>query len=318
MNWQEFLTFTREERQRVDFKMVYVDMTGDLISGLLLSQIVYWHSPDERGRIRLRVQHEGQYWLAKARHEWWDELRLSPKQVDRALSILEKAGIIEKRLFKFDGSPTVHVRIIPESFLAAWHKTVSGPRMNPYAPEPEADFPQKVKSELPEEEPPFSLKGKNDLPERLESLTENTTENTIKEDGANAPGAQAAPPHLPGPIATSKKKNGHTDTNDGDTLGKPGTAAAKEFWHQFRRKRWASFMQRDKWMETERTVGSDIMIRAVRWAAESGANNPVSVCTMALKLAKDSPARGSSPTKKRVIAFTDPDTGQRVQKEVVA
>jgi hypothetical protein len=29
-------------------------------------------------------------------------------------------------------------------------------------------------------------------------------------------------------------------------------------------------------------------------------------------------ARGFSPTKKRVIAFTDPDTGQRVQKEVVA
>lgn len=141
-----------------------------------------------------------------------------------------------------------------------------------------------------------------------------------KDDGANAPSAQDAPPHHPEHSGSNKGgRNGKTPASgDGDVLGKPGTAAAKEFWRQFRRKRWSSYRQREKWLETEQVVGTDIMMRAVKWAAESGANNPVSVCTTALNMAKDGPVRGSPPPQKRVIAFTDPDTGQRVQKEIVA
>ena len=37
MDLNEFLQLKAMEQQRVNFEMTYVDMTGDLISGLLLS-----------------------------------------------------------------------------------------------------------------------------------------------------------------------------------------------------------------------------------------------------------------------------------------
>ncbi len=70
----------------------YVDMTGDLLSGILLGQIVYWHLPSKDGRSKLRVQKEGKLWLAKGRADWYDEIRITPKQFDRAIKILVEQG----------------------------------------------------------------------------------------------------------------------------------------------------------------------------------------------------------------------------------
>ena len=47
MNWNEYIAVEKQDHERVNFKMVYVDMAGDLMAGLLLSQIVYWNSPDK-------------------------------------------------------------------------------------------------------------------------------------------------------------------------------------------------------------------------------------------------------------------------------
>lgn len=202
MNWEEFRRVQSENDQRVDFEMIYVDMTGDLVTGLLLSQIVYWNLPDKYGKSKLRVFHDGHYWIAKARYEWWDEVRLSPKQVDRALAILEKAKLITKSLFKFDGSPTIHIRLMEDNFMALWDKVISTSRENPYAPEGENVIDQKVKTKLPKCENDIYPKGDNDIPERSESLTETTSETTSettgKNNGASAP---ACDPPSDKPIA---------------------------------------------------------------------------------------------------------------------
>jgi hypothetical protein len=52
-------------------QVIYVDMTGDLIAGLMLSQIIYWNLPAKDGTSRLRARHDGQLWLAKSREDWW-------------------------------------------------------------------------------------------------------------------------------------------------------------------------------------------------------------------------------------------------------
>lgn len=142
-DFTKFLLWERSSRDSLEVKRVYVDMAGDLVAGIVLSQIVYWHLPARDGGSRLQVRKDGHFWLAKGRTDWWAECRVSPKQADRALALLEGRGVIEVRLFRFNGSPTKHVRLVPDGFLRAWDEQLSsdlgvqspGPGPDPFSPE---------------------------------------------------------------------------------------------------------------------------------------------------------------------------------------
>ena len=184
---REFLLWENTSRDTIDFKKCYVDLAGDLVAGLLLSQIVYWHLPNkETGETKLRVEHEGHLWIAKGREDWWEEIRISPKQFDRASKILVDKGLIEKRTFKFEGNPTIHVRLIWENFLPALEELIYGEiddeNDNGNGDEPLSDmvFPQRVKTNLPKGEKRNSPKVKNEINLSAKSLTKNTTKNTAK------------------------------------------------------------------------------------------------------------------------------------------
>lgn len=118
-DFNNFLAWRTNTRDTIDFKKIYVDMAGDLITGLMLSQIIYWYLPDKED---LCVKKDGHYWITKAHSDWYEEIRVTEWQAPRALKILEDAGIIEKKLFKFDGAPTVHIRIVYEEFLRKLEK----------------------------------------------------------------------------------------------------------------------------------------------------------------------------------------------------
>ena len=163
-NWTQFLLWERASRDTIDFKKIYVDMADDLIAGLALSQIVYWYLPAKDGSSKLRVFKDGYYWIAKGREDWWDEIRISTRQVDRALKILEEKGLIVTHLYRFRGAPTKHVRIDTKNFLEAWKVAL--------------DFTQRGKSNLHKGENPIYTKGKKDFDQRGKSLTETTTETT--------------------------------------------------------------------------------------------------------------------------------------------
>jgi len=170
--WAGFLAWERTSQDTVDLKKTYVDMADDLVAGVLLSQIVYWHLPSKKdGRSKLRVRKDGHYWLAKARKDWWDEIRLSPNRVDRALGILEEKGIIVTAVYKFDSTPTKHIRIDKEGFLTAWDAALqaSDEEENPILP----------KGENPNGR--FYPKGEMDFDQRVKSITETTTETTREE-----------------------------------------------------------------------------------------------------------------------------------------
>lgn len=117
---EAFYRWEETSRDTVDFKKIYVDITGDLIAGLILSQIIYWHLPSNGGGSKLRVKKEGKIWLAKNRTDWWEEVRITPKQFDRASKILKEKGIIDTKLFKFNGIPTVHIWLNEKKFLELW------------------------------------------------------------------------------------------------------------------------------------------------------------------------------------------------------
>lgn len=105
---EEFILWEQASRDSIDVKRCYIDLAGDLVAGILLSQIIYWFLPSDRGS-KLRVEREGRYWLAKQRTDWWAECRISAKQFDRALSVLVTGGLVEHKRFRFGGSPTVHI-----------------------------------------------------------------------------------------------------------------------------------------------------------------------------------------------------------------
>lgn len=119
-NWQDFIYWEAQSRQTIDFKLVYVDIAGDLIAGLMLSQIIYWHLPTKNGYSKLRVVDcEGGRWMAKRYNEWYDELRLTEDQARRGIKILKDLGLVETQTMRFQNLPTLHIRLNKEALLIA-------------------------------------------------------------------------------------------------------------------------------------------------------------------------------------------------------
>lgn len=84
---------------------------GSLERGLLLSQIIYWsdRTTDPDG------------WFYKTYVEWEEEITLSEYQVRRHTKGLQSTNLIETKLKKVHGSPTLHYRlnwrVFSDSFL---------------------------------------------------------------------------------------------------------------------------------------------------------------------------------------------------------
>jgi hypothetical protein len=97
------------EPGRVLYRTEYFDLLGDINATLVMSQIHYWYMPNSLGQSKLRVFKDKKWWLAKTADEWWEETRLSKRQVERALQLLVAAGMIEVAVYRFNGSPTRHI-----------------------------------------------------------------------------------------------------------------------------------------------------------------------------------------------------------------
>jgi hypothetical protein len=190
--FEQFLLWERASRDTLEVKRLYIDMAGDLVAGVVLSQIVYWHLPSREGKTRLRVQKDGELWLAKGRTEWWHECRISPKQADRALELLRERGLVEVRLFKFGTAPTKHVRIRHEEFLRAWKAQLAAADEDSPAGAGGPDFPQRSKAISTKRENRYSPEGEIDLPRTGKTLeTETTTETTTAAGHGPRPDAPA-------------------------------------------------------------------------------------------------------------------------------
>ena len=147
MKWDEFFSWEQASRDSIDVKKIYIDMAGDLVTGVLLSQIVYWFLPGRSGESKLHVEKDGVIWLAKKMDDWWDECRVSAKQARRAIAALKARGIIETRICKFAGVPTTHIRLT-DRFLDLLTQA-STVRANPLCPKVQMDYAQRYKSIMP-------------------------------------------------------------------------------------------------------------------------------------------------------------------------
>jgi hypothetical protein len=143
-DWNTFVKWEIASRETIDFKMIYVDIAGgDILAGLLLSQIVYWNLPGKDGRSKLRVQKENKLWLARKHSEWHTEIRMSEDQVRRALKVLQALQLVEVKLFKFDGAPTNHICLNRNVLAhAIKNQSVLGCSPDPFGPEPNSIWEQ--------------------------------------------------------------------------------------------------------------------------------------------------------------------------------
>ena len=161
-SFNDFLLWESASRDTIDFKKVYVDIAGDLIAGLMLSQIIYWHLPDKEGKSKLKVKKNNKLCHAKTSFEWWDEIRFNPTQADKALSILRKKRILRTKIYRFNGTPTTHIFLLQKTFLTLINQQLKTPKENPKL---EISNVQIRDRESPNQK-------------SLTSLTESTTENT--------------------------------------------------------------------------------------------------------------------------------------------
>ncbi len=83
----------------------HIDIVGDIPTAILLSKI------EELSKKQI-IEKDNKKWVTKKRIDWYDECRLSPKQYDRSIKILTDLGFVETKIYKFNGSPIVHIHFI--------------------------------------------------------------------------------------------------------------------------------------------------------------------------------------------------------------
>lgn len=190
LTFEDFLKWEETDYDSIKVKRIYIDIAEDLVAGLLLSQIIYWHLPSKKdGMTRLRVKKDDKLWLAKSREDWWDECRITPRQFDRAINILVDKGLVEKQRFRFDGSPTIHIRLIPDRLMeeigtvldkyTQREMDISESAIDKHE-QREMDINESVKSKLTKCEDPSLQKSDIHLNEISKTLTETTPEITTE------------------------------------------------------------------------------------------------------------------------------------------
>ncbi len=84
----------------------FIHCCGDITSALFLSQLLYWTDKAKRK--------DG--YVFKSYREWEEEIGLSESQIRRATVKLKTEGVLETKLMKANGAPTLHYRIIKNQF----------------------------------------------------------------------------------------------------------------------------------------------------------------------------------------------------------
>lgn len=96
----------------VTIPKIYIELTGDLAESVLLNQIVFYSDKSHRN--------DGFFY--KSYKEWAEEVCLTERQVRHATKKLREKGIIETKVMKANGAPTVHYKLLFDN-LVNWIMT---------------------------------------------------------------------------------------------------------------------------------------------------------------------------------------------------
>ncbi len=80
---------------------LFVKLTGDLTTAILLNQIVFYSDKSKRT--------DGYFY--KSYKEWEEEICLTKRQVSYSTAKLKEMGLVETKLMKANGAPTLHYKL---------------------------------------------------------------------------------------------------------------------------------------------------------------------------------------------------------------
>lgn len=101
------------EQRVTRYLPMLVAVTGDLVSGIMLSRIVYWFTPNEDGQSKLRVIKSGRLWLVRGRKDWLLECGFTRNQYHGAITKLRRMKLVDTKvgLFKHQHSLFIRLRL---------------------------------------------------------------------------------------------------------------------------------------------------------------------------------------------------------------
>jgi hypothetical protein len=123
--FKQFAALRLADRDVVCVPKALIDICGgDFPAAAILDELLFWTLPRESGRTGLRVRKDGLLWCVIGRDEWHKRKRLSPKQADSGIAKLESLGLIEKRLYRYNGHAKTHLRMQGDQFFKAYSKAL--------------------------------------------------------------------------------------------------------------------------------------------------------------------------------------------------
>ena len=261
--WYEHVTITKKNRYNQEVK--YPDLLGLTI----LSYVVYWYTPTvDVDEVSQRTNTPRRKFKADKLQCGYQELmnrfHASKEQVRLAVGRLSDAGMITVELRTVHTKQSILSNVMFIEPIPARIAEISTP-------------PLELTTTLPLNRQPPSPSIDDHPPLQLKGTYTNASTNASTEIGEEEPspsgGGKAPPPELPSKTTTARKTNGSM------------TPAGKEFFQQFKRKRWSTPQQQETFENTEAQVGSEIMLRAVAWAANLGIAKVPAICKTAKKIA---------------------------------
>jgi len=99
---KQFIKAMSGQENMVSIPKLYIQMFGgDIDIAILLSQVVYWSDKSKRT--------DGYFY--KTYSEWENEIGLSEYKIKKAVKQLKESEIIETKLKRANGSPTIHYKL---------------------------------------------------------------------------------------------------------------------------------------------------------------------------------------------------------------
>lgn len=80
---------------------LFIKLTGDLTTAVLLNQIVFYSDKSKRT--------DGYFY--KSHKEWQEEICLTKRQVSYSTAKLKEMGLVDTKLMKANGAPTLHYKL---------------------------------------------------------------------------------------------------------------------------------------------------------------------------------------------------------------
>lgn len=130
----------------------FVRFTGDFNTAAILTQLIYWQG---KGR-------DPDGWIYKSYTDWERETALNKKRANRAVNNLKKMELIETKVAKVEGNPTLHYKFNNQVFVDLFgaHLEAEKGKKGPKTPKTVVSY-QRVLTKIPKEHFPKSPLGTN-------------------------------------------------------------------------------------------------------------------------------------------------------------